>query len=63
MKLREQVVNKAVQVVGIVTIGVSGGFGQLEEWRVPAGDPNWRVHDHRPGGIGDVGNPGWGITY
>ena len=26
--------------MGIVTIGVNGGFGQLEEWRVPAGDPN-----------------------
>ena len=40
LKLREQIVNEAVQVVGIVTVGVNGGFGQLEEWRVPAGDQN-----------------------
>ena len=58
LKLGEQVVNEAVQVVGIVAIGVNGGFGQLEEWRVPAGDPNGRVHGHRLGEIDDVENPG-----
>ena len=40
----------------IVAVGVNGGFGELEEWRVPTGDPNGRVHGHRPGGIGDVEN-------
>ena len=44
--------------MGIVTIGVNDGFGQLEEWRVPAGDLKWRVYSHRPGGIGNVKDPG-----
>ena len=52
-----------MQVVGVITVGIYSSFSELEEWCVPPRDPNRGVHSHRFGGIGDIKDPGEGITH
>ena len=42
LQLRKNIVNKAVQIVGIVAVRSYSGFGQFQERCVPSVDPNWR---------------------
>ena len=52
-----------MEVVGVITVGIYSSFSGLEEWSVPPRDPNRGVHSHRSGGIGDIKDPGEGITH
>ena len=63
LELRKQVVNKAMQIVGIITIKSYYGFGQFQKGCVPSGDPNGRGQSNRSRGIGDIKDSGKGITH
>ena len=52
-----------MEVVGTITVGIYSSFSELEEWCVPPRDLNRGVHSHRSGVIGDIKNPGEGITH
>ena len=60
LQLGKQIVNKAMQIVGIITIGGDRGFVQFQKRRVPSGDPNGRGQSHRSSGIGDIKDSGEG---
>ena len=63
LQLRKQIVNKAVQIVGIVTVRSYSGFGQFQERSVPSGDPNGRGQSNRSRWVGDIKDSGKGITH
>ena len=54
LQLRKNIVNKAVQIVGIVAVRSYSGFGQFQERCVPSVDPNWRGQSNRSRWVGDI---------
>ena len=52
-----------MEVIGVIAVADDGGFDKFKEGGVPSRHPNGGMHSDRPGGIGDVENPGEGITH
>ena len=63
LQLRKNIVNKAVQVVGIVAVRSYSGFGQFQERCVPSVDPNWRGQSDRSRWVGDIKDSGKCIAH
>ena len=63
LQLRTKIVNKAVQIVGIVAVRSYSGFGQFQERSVPSGDPNWRGQSNRSRWVGDIKDSIKGIAH
>ena len=63
LQLRKKIVNKAVQIVGIVAVRSYGGFGQFQERCVPSVDPNWRGQSNCSRWVGDIKDSGKCIAH
>ena len=63
LQLRKKIVDKAVQIVGIVAVRSNSGFGQFQERCVPSVNPNWRGQSNRSRWVGDIKDSGKCIAH